>query len=541
MANIANLKNNYFFIILLTLALGACGGGSSDGDDKKDPITNIDDTPDLIIPSEPTIPNVTTGTISGNVLNFTTGEPVPGISVSIGDKIATTGTDGRYSISDVPLNSTVPTEITGDDFVGQRKLVIVTEENKERNLSISLMPIDTTETFDSSIDESTDQTFTDTDSPARVVLSANSLAQQNGSAPVGDITINMTAIDPTRDIDLLPGDSLTDVAGLLKPIESFGALAVTFYDSEKNKLDLIPGATASIRIPVANRAANTPANIPLYYDDRATGRWIQDGSAQLVSAGTESYYEGTVSHFTTWNAADLFAPIAISGCVEDSNGALVSGVNIRAEGDDYSALATTTSDSAGNFSLPVKPDTSIFILGLTENNHTNTLKVSTGKADKALPSCLTLSTITGRNIDVSVSLKLTWGLTPNDLDSHLVGANYHVYYEEKGSLTSPPFAKLDVDDLVSFGPEVITIFSFPGVGKYQYSVHNFFKDEDVIFPRMTGTDARVELNFNGNISIFTPPEGEEANNTWHVLEFVVDQNRRVTVNTINSWSADTPE
>ena len=72
---------------------------------------------------------------------------------------------------------------------------------------------------------------------------------------------------------------------------------------------------------------------------------------------------------------------------------------------------------------------------------------------------------------------LTWGENPRDLDSHLVtpvieGRTYHVYYMNKGSMTSPPYAILDLDDTTSYGPETITInrtFS----GTYNYYVHNY--------------------------------------------------------------------
>lgn len=62
---------------------------------------------------------------------------------------------------------------------------------------------------------------------------------------------------------------------------------------------------------------------------------------------------------------------------------------------------------------------------------------------------------------------LTWGENPRDLDSHLLvpvsnidsSQGFEVYYANRGSETSHPFAKLDVDDTTSYGPETITIYT----------------------------------------------------------------------------------
>jgi len=56
---------------------------------------------------------------------------------------------------------------------------------------------------------------------------------------------------------------------------------------------------------------------------------------------------------------------------------------------------------------------------------------------------------------------LSWGLEPDDLDSHLWIPNgdgyWHVYYVYDGYLDQPPYAQLDIDDTESYGPETITI------------------------------------------------------------------------------------
>lgn len=72
---------------------------------------------------------------------------------------------------------------------------------------------------------------------------------------------------------------------------------------------------------------------------------------------------------------------------------------------------------------------------------------------------------------------LTWGQDPHDLDSHLwvpLGGetHFHVAFWNKGTLTTSPYAELDVDDVTSFGPETITLL--PNYdGQYVYAVHHW--------------------------------------------------------------------
>ncbi len=87
---------------------------------------------------------------------------------------------------------------------------------------------------------------------------------------------------------------------------------------------------------------------------------------------------------------------------------------------------------------------------------------------------------------------LTWGETPDDLDSHLKtpsieGQPYHIYYSDQGSATSAPYAILDIDDVTSFGPETTTIYDlFPG--EYHYFIYNYSES-----PAITTSQAVVQI------------------------------------------------
>lgn len=76
-----------------------------------------------------------------------------------------------------------------------------------------------------------------------------------------------------------------------------------------------------------------------------------------------------------------------------------------------------------------------------------------------------------------VRIVLTWGSTPNDLDSHLFtpydnvfgDTTYHIWY---GNRSDAVGNNLDVDDVNGYGPETVTIPALKN-GLYKYYVADF--------------------------------------------------------------------
>jgi hypothetical protein len=94
-----------------------------------------------------------------------------------------------------------------------------------------------------------------------------------------------------------------------------------------------------------------------------------------------------------------------------------------------------------------------------------------------------------------------------------------------------------VDDVTSFGPEVVTVTRF-AVGTYSYFVHNFSQTTN---PGITGSPARVELTYGNQTLVFTPPTGEgTANRYWRVFNFTVNADCTVTFSTVQAWSLSEP-
>ena len=459
-------------------------------------------------------------TVQGIIRDFSTGTGLPGIDVSAGTQTVTTGTDGSYTLPvDENLPERVVVTISGDGFATTSGIPV-----EGADLEVDMLPVASSADFD----PTQDYTATVAGSTATVEITGDSLVRTDGSAPVGQVTAELTPINPAVDIDIMPGDMMALDGGNLVPIQSYGALVVDFTDSEGNKLNLASGTTSTIRIPVSTRGQTLEASIPLFYFDEAQGVWIEEGTATL--SGDQTYYEGTVTHFTTWNCDDYYISVTISGCVQELNASVrVPYANINLIGQNYNGSASARADANGDFTISAMQNGTSLITARTSTQVSNTVAVTTGTTDITLSDCLVIGT-------APLTVRLTWGENPSDLDTHVIGPNsYHIYYVNKGSLTSSPFANLDVDDVTSYGPEVFTALSFPEAGTYHYSVYRYSGTSTI-----TASPARVELTLDGRTTVFVPPAGQTTERWWNVFDIVVAEDGTMSITRVDTWSDTAP-
>jgi len=132
--------------------------------------------------------------------------------------------------------------------------------------------------------------------------------------------------------------------------------------------------------------------------------------------------------------------------------------------------------------------------------------------------------------DLDLRIKLTWGVSPADLDSHLTGpleggGRFHVYYASEGSLASSPYAALDVDDVTSFGPETITVTRQLN-GVYRYSVYDYTNGGSSTSTALAASGATVTVYLRGQIvATYAVPSG--AGTVWTVFEMENGVLRRI--------------
>ncbi|MEX8501204.1 carboxypeptidase regulatory-like domain-containing protein [Leptothrix ochracea] len=500
------------FLSVLATAVAAvigCGGGG--------------------MPSVPGLPGTgsSSGTLIGQVISDA-GQPLFGATVSVAGVSTTTGVDGSYSLQ-VPQTGRVVVNVRATGYSRTLKIADLLPGGT-LPVNAQMIPVGVTQT----VSAAAGGTVSVPSSTAQVVLSAGSIARSDGGAAAASVQVAVTPINPGVNASRMPGDYTTaQGTGSVASIESFGAMLTEITDNSGAIYNVAAGKTATVRIPLSSLTPSTtiPTTIPLFHLDEATGRWVQEGTATLQGVAPNQYYQGTVSHFSYWNADQVMNTIYVSGCIVDVANQRLSNVNISSIGIDYTATSQVVSAADGTFRVPVKKSSRATIVGQSGRNTSNTVATLPATADYTLPSCLVMSNSSNFNV------RLTWGATPSDLDSHLLTpSGDHIYYASPGFSQSAPFASLDVDDTSGFGPEVVTASRLK-VGVYRYIVHNY---SGVYNPGMTASPARVELNRDGLINTYSPPSGEGSSPYWHVFDLTVASDCSTTITTVNRWSTTLP-
>jgi hypothetical protein len=453
----------------------------------------------------------------GLVVDANTGSPISGVTVSAGSLSTTTDGQGNFAMPTIP-NGTSVVSFTLAAYAPQSRTVQVIS-TIETSVIVQMVPNGSTSP--SSFDPLAAATLTVTGSTAQLAIGANTLRHADGTAPAAsNATAVLTPIGPSLDAYLLPGEY---VFGTNSSFETFGGLDVRITDNAGLPLTTLT-SPATIRIPVNTRSGTLPASVALLRFDPVTGLWVQDGSATLMGSAPNQFYEGTVNQTATWAAAQGYTPSNISICVQDTNGNPVAGARVYSDGIDYSGGGTAWTDASGNATVAMKSGGQA-VISANSPRSSNSITVP-----PAPTACLIMPT-------AGMTIRLTWGASPSDLDSHLKGPNnFHIAYFSPGSLSNAPFARLDVDDTSSFGPEVITITRLTK-GVHEYFVHNFSRSVSPSAAGMTPSPTRVEVRVGSQIAIYRPGTGEGANEYWRVFQFTVNPDCSVALSPLtNSWA-----
>ena len=216
----------------------------------------------------------------------------------------------------------------------------------------------------------------------------------------------------------------------------------------------------------------------------------------------------------------------ISGRIDDAvtgnpiDGALVevrSGIN-NTEG---AVVASALTDATGLYSFFDLPAGTYTAMASKTGYITNSFTVGVVGGQLTSEQNGALSPILAPE---ELRIVVTWGATPDDLDSHLTGpipdqtTRFHVYFADQGNLTLSPFAALDRDDITSFGPETITItMRFDGI--YRYSVHDFSNSLSSTSSDLSNSGAQVKIYMGSSPTptIFNVPPGNPGT-VWTVFE-----------------------
>ena len=352
--------------LALTLGIAACGSG----DDSVPPLA------------------AATGAISGTVVASNTGAALDGVVVTSAGRSASTAADGSYTLTEVPVGDG---QVVAFVRAGHAKGVLVVPVTLGATTAANarLTPVGATQSFDAA----TATTITVAGTPAQVSLPAAGLVNASGAVATGTVTAEVTPINPATNPANMPGNYMAQALGnnTAQPIESFGALNVTLKDAAGNALNLAAGQTATIRIPLATRSASVPATIPLFYFNETTGLWVEEGTATLAGTAPNEYYEGTVSHFTYWNADQVIDTIRVIGCVQDEAGAKVTGAEVSSYGSNYSGRNSVFTNANCDFAVAIRKGSIANVVAQVGNRSSSPARVGPSQVDIVLGSALVLS------------------------------------------------------------------------------------------------------------------------------------------------------
>ncbi len=465
-------------------------------------------------------------TVSGTVTNYYTGTPIEGAKVSLtlenNQALAETDNQGNYIVKKPVSGNRVVARAAAAGYGEYSVLVDIGENQTLTDIDIELRPTHFSDEFDTGVNN----TFRDPDSNfAYLELTANSLVDSQGNLAEGIANAAITVIDPSSDSSLMPGDYRTQpINGESEYLESYGAISINLSDAQGGELNLAPGQTAIIRIPVASlhTEASAPTEIPLYYFNPQTGYWVEEGTAtRMTDTDTgELVYVGQVSHFSTWNADQPMETTMLTGRVLDRFGNPVAGAEVQSEGTDYIGQTQAITDANGYYTIPVRIASNINLYFFS-NGLTAALEWHSGVS---AVDDVTL-------IPAALTAELTWGELPPDLDTHLVTPDGEVYFSNRKLSSNGFLANLDVDDTNGFGPEVLTTTSFSLPGCYEYFVDYYSGDT-----RWDRSEARVKVQWNGETKIFDissaqSPMGdfEILTKNWSIFVAEVDDQQNVSL------------
>ncbi len=455
------------------------------------------------------------GVLMGNIVD-TAGNPIEGATVSVGTQTTTTNSQGWFSLSEIPSGSGQLVTLTNDGYTTSYETADIVS-GQSSFLDVTLGAFEGS----SSINSAVGGTVTTTDGGS-MTLSANALVDTQGGAYSGTAIVNIATFDPTdsNEIKAFPGEFIgSNTQGSIVPIKSYGFMNIEVKDSSGNDLQLADGATATLKVPVPasmQSEAEALGACPMWYYDTETKYWIEEGSGTYDSA-TGSFI-GEVSHLSTWNFDVSYPRAYISGRVVDGSGSPISGAQVECWGPGWTysrwASGETCTAPDGTFTrIPVETGV-IFQFKASKGGHDS----STYEIPRELE--------VDEEYDVgdivlyapTLQVTLTWGEDPSDLDSHFTSSNRdHVYYMDKGSLTTSPYINLDTDDTTSYGPEVVSASQLAS-GTYRYSIRHFSGDGNI-----QNSGAVVNAVIEGiGIYRFTPPS-EQASGTdiWRVFDIQV--------------------
>jgi hypothetical protein len=254
--------------------------------------------------------------VSG-IVTDSTGTVLSGVQVSLGSSVATTSSNGKYTL-EVPPQTGAVIQFSVSGYLPSSKAVDVTS-GATNYLDVALMALATPQPLDAM------QGGTITGAAgAALTVGSGVLVDGNGNAVTGSVQVSLTPLNPAvpGELAAYPGSLAGSVNGAPATLlQTYGVLDVTVTQNGQ-ELQIASGQTATVSIPATAKAgASLPPTQDLWSFNLTTGIWDHEGTAQLAASG--SAYTAQLSHFSYHNIdASILAGQAtcITGTVVSASG-----------------------------------------------------------------------------------------------------------------------------------------------------------------------------------------------------------------------------
>lgn len=241
-------------------------------------------------------------------------------------------------------------------------------------------------------------------------------------------------------------------------------------------------------------------------------------------------------------SADGSGTNTVTGTVVDATtgtGIANATLNVRSNWNNVNGDVVATASTSADGSYSVDLVRGYYTIEFVVDGYSSTfVNVASSNAVGPMNGVLNPTNTTTEVDSTQFRIVLTWGETPRDLDSHLVGPSadggcFHVcYYDKVYTENGENVASLDVDDVSSYGPETVTIVNANPDAVYYYSVKNY-SNQSATSMTMSESGANVKV-YQGSVLVaeYNVPLNQ-AGYIWNVFKI---ENGRVV--TINNYGAD---
>jgi hypothetical protein len=246
----------------------------------------------------------------------TAGEPVKGATIKVGDKTVVTDKSGAAVVG--PLDAVEVATVNVEKEGATPQVTKATAFSSSRTTQeVVVAPLDVDKMVDVQKQTTADANGAHLDVPARA------LATEDGTRATM-AHMQLTFISGSASRSLIPGDgSAVNDAGAPTAMGPLGGVLFTrFTDASNKPLNLAPGQSALLELPVAAELGAADGDvIPLWSLDEVAGNWKRESTCQITSRMVggvkEQVCSGAVPHFSYWGYAqeiDVYKPGSV-GCI----------------------------------------------------------------------------------------------------------------------------------------------------------------------------------------------------------------------------------